>query len=139
MADQVDFAGSRDATAGPPGPGPSQPADSRQGTVPNPDSGAAQQAERGYRGSRLEFLGIRVSRGQASAGPLRRPIEGRLIGGVAAAIADRTGFDVSLVRAVIVVLALITSGFCAAAYVVAWLLIPAQGPNTSIGTRALSD
>jgi signal transduction histidine kinase len=102
-------------------------------------AGTAGRAERGQRTSRLESLGIRVSRGQASAGPLRRQVDGRLIGGVAAGIADRTGFDVSLIRAVLVVLALITSGFVAAAYVVAWLLIPAQGTNVSIGTRALSD
>jgi len=100
---------------------------------------AIDQPRRPSAPGRHEFLGIRVSRGQASAGPLRRPVEGRLIGGVAAGIADRTGFDVSLVRAVLIVLALITSGFCAAAYVVAWLLIPAQGTDTNIGTRALSD
>lgn len=44
-----------------------------------------------------------------------------------------------MLRAVLVVLALITYGFGAAAYVVAWLLIPAQGADTNIATRALSD
>lgn len=44
-----------------------------------------------------------------------------------------------MLRAVLVVLALVTYGFGAAAYVVAWLLIPAQGADTNIATRALSD
>jgi signal transduction histidine kinase len=70
---------------------------------------------------------------------LRRPLDDRLIGGVAAGIAQRTGLDVSLVRAALVVLALITSGFGGAAYVVAWLLIPAQGARTNIATRAVAD
>ena len=44
-----------------------------------------------------------------------------------------------MVRAIIVVAALATTGFGAAAYVVAWLLIPAAGAESSIGTRALRD
>ena len=61
---------------------------------------------------RLEALGLRVTRGPGSGGPLRREIDGSLLGGVAAGIAKRTGFDVSMVRALIVVAALATSGFC---------------------------
>jgi signal transduction histidine kinase len=88
---------------------------------------------------RLEALGVRVTRGPAGEGPLRREIDGSLLGGVANGIARRTGFDVGLVRAIIVVAALVTSGFAAAAYVVAWLLVPAAGAKTSIGSRALAD
>jgi signal transduction histidine kinase len=88
---------------------------------------------------RLESLGLRVTRGPAGTGPLRREIDGCLLGGVATGIARRTGFDVSVVRAVIVIAALATSGFAAAVYVVAWLLIPAVGAKSSIGTRALAD
>jgi signal transduction histidine kinase len=76
---------------------------------------------------------------QPSGGPLRRPVDGRLLGGVAIGIARRTGLDLSLVRAVLVVAALVTTGFGAAAYVVAWLLIPAQGADANIATRALAD
>jgi signal transduction histidine kinase len=54
-------------------------------------------------------------------------------------IAKRSGFDVGLIRAVIVVAALITTGFGAAVYVLAWLLIPAAGAESSIGARALRD
>jgi signal transduction histidine kinase len=147
MVDQADAAGYWDAAAGRQTAGAGQQtAGAARSDGAGPGSGASEssahtagRAGRGHRTSRLESLGIRVSRGPASGGPLRRHVEGRLIGGVAAGIADRTGFDVSLIRAVLVVLALITSGFCAAAYVVAWLLIPAQGADVSIGTRALND
>jgi signal transduction histidine kinase len=88
---------------------------------------------------RLEALGIRLTRGSASGGPLRRPFDGRVLGGVAAGIAARTGFDAGLIRAVLVIGALLTSGLLAALYVVAWLVIPADGTDIAIGTRALSD
>jgi signal transduction histidine kinase len=89
--------------------------------------------------ARLEGLGLRVTRGPAGSGPLRREIDGSLLGGVATGIAKRTGFDVGVVRGVIVVAALVTTGFGAAVYVLAWLLIPAAGAESSIGARALRD
>jgi signal transduction histidine kinase len=89
--------------------------------------------------ARLEAFGVKVTRGPASSGPLRREIDGSFLGGVAAGIAKRTGLDVGVIRAIIVVFALATTGFGAAVYVVAWLLIPATGSETSIGTRALRD
>lgn len=89
--------------------------------------------------ARLEALGLRVSRGPSGDGPLRREIDGCLLGGVAAGIAKRTGFDVGMVRVLIIVAAFATSGFAVAAYVVAWLLIPAAGADASIGARALAD
>lgn len=110
------------------------------------DAGAARHGAQSARPARhgrvrawLESMGIRLTRQQASGGPLRRPTQGRLIGGVAAGIAARTGFDVSLVRAVLVVATLVTSGFVAACYVVAWLAIPGEGEDAAIGTRALAD
>ncbi len=84
-------------------------------------------------------MGLRITRGPASGGPLRREPNGCLLGGVAAGIAKRTGFDVGLIRAVLVIAALITTGFGFAAYVVAWLLIPAEGADSSIGTKALAE
>ncbi len=87
----------------------------------------------------LTRLGARMRPYRPGDTPLRRPVEGRLLGGVAAGIAQRTGLDLSLVRAALVVLALVTYGFGAAAYVVAWLLIPAQGADSNIATRALAD
>ena len=73
----------------------------------------------------------RWARGPRADGPLRRRRENGLAGGVAAGVAARTGLDVTLVRAVFVVTA-VFSGFGAAAYVLAWLLIPAAGQDTSI-------
>jgi signal transduction histidine kinase len=71
-------------------------------------------------------------------GPLRRSREDRLAGGVAAGLAARTGLDVNLVRTGFVVAALV-SLFGAAAYVVAWLLIPAEGADGTIAGKALAD
>jgi signal transduction histidine kinase len=84
-------------------------------------------------------MGIRLTRGSVGAGPLRRVMEGRVLGGVAAGIARRTGFDAGLIRAVLGVTAVVTFGLVAAVYVVAWLLIPAEGTDTNIATQALSD
>jgi signal transduction histidine kinase len=93
----------------------------------------------GHWTSRLEARGIRLTRGKASGGPLRRAVDGRVFGGVAAGIARRTGFDAGLIRAVLVIGTLVTSGLFAALYVAAWLVIPAEGTDTAIGTRALTD
>ena len=93
----------------------------------------------GHWTARLEALGIRQSRGPASAGPLRRAADGRVFAGVAAGIARRTGFNAGLIRAVLAVGTVVTSGLLAALYVVAWLVIPADGTDTPIGTRALTD
>jgi signal transduction histidine kinase len=69
---------------------------------------------------------------------LRRRREEGLAGGVAAGLAARTGFGVTCVRTAFVVAALF-SGFGIAAYVVAWLLVPAAGADKSIGSTALND
>jgi signal transduction histidine kinase len=87
----------------------------------------------------LDALGIRLTRGAASGGPLRRAVDGRVFAGVAAGIARRTGFDAGLIRAILVIGTLLSSGLFAALYVVAWLVIPAEGSDTAIGTRALTD
>ena len=76
--------------------------------------------------------------GPRVAGALRRRPDDRLAGGVAAGLAARTGFDVTVVRIAFVV-ATLAGGFGAAAYVVAWLLIPAAGEERSIGSRAVAD
>lgn len=97
------------------------------------------QTQPGGWAARLEGLGVRVTRGPAGSGPLRRDIDGAALGGVASGIAKRTGFDVSVIRVVIVVAALVTTGYGAAVYVLAWLLMPAAGAESSIGGRALRD
>ncbi|MGE5136541.1 MAG: PspC domain-containing protein [Gemmatimonadota bacterium] len=80
----------------------------------------------------------RWRRGPRGSGPLRRSREDRLAGGVAAGLARRTGFNVTFVR-VAFIIASLASGFGVAAYVVAWLLVPAAGEDRSIGSRSLAD
>jgi signal transduction histidine kinase len=76
--------------------------------------------------------------GHGTGGPLRRGREDRLVGGVASGLAARTGFEVTLVRGAFVVTAPL-SGFGLAAYVLAWLLVPAAGEDTTIARKALTD
>ena len=73
-----------------------------------------------------------------STGPLRRARQDRMVGGVAAGLAERRGWDVTVVRCVFVLAALV-SGFGAAAYVLAWLLLPMAGESTSIASKAVTD
>jgi phage shock protein PspC (stress-responsive transcriptional regulator) len=65
---------------------------------------------------------------------LRRPRNGRLIGGVCAALADRFGWNVSLVR-LLFVLSILIPGPQVIFYLVAWVLIPGE-PATASGTGA---
>ena len=71
-------------------------------------------------------------------GSWRRVPEARRLGGVAAGFSARTGVDVTVVRTIFVLLAL-AGGSGIACYLVAWLLIPATGERTSIGSAALTD
>ncbi len=69
---------------------------------------------------------------------LRRRRDDRLLGGIAHALALRLGRDVTVVRIVLVIAGL-ASGFGVAAYVVVWLVVPAEDEPESIGMRALRD
>jgi len=96
------------------------------------------EPEAGYRWPERRRGLSRWARGPRTSGPLRRQPASGLAGGVAAGAAARTGLDVTLVRAVFVVTA-VFSGFGAAAYVLAWLLVPAAGQDASIGAKAFTD
>ena len=78
-------------------------------------------------------------RGPRDNGPLRRSTEDRLAGGVAAGLAARTGFDVTVVRIVIVVGTVLSGGFIALLYLLAWLLLPAAGAESNIASKAIAD
>lgn len=80
----------------------------------------------------------RWAQGPRDDGPLRRRQEDQLVAGVAAGLAARTGVDVTVIRIGFVVAALV-SGLGAAAYVMAWLLLPAAGTDSTIASRALAD
>src|SRR5260370_11284139 len=80
-----------------------------------------------------------VRRRGGNGGPLRRDPADRLGGGVASGVAAWKGFNATTVRIVFVVIAVISGGWCVPLYVVAWLLIPAAGADSSIGSKARSD
>jgi phage shock protein C len=69
---------------------------------------------------------------------LVRNRKGRMIGGVCAGLADHFGWDVTLVRVVVAVFAVITGGAGILAYLVAWALIPEEGDKTSIAEDIVS-
>ncbi len=62
---------------------------------------------------------------------LSRPVEGRMLGGVAAGIARYLDVDVNIIRIVFAVLTLI-GGAAVLVYLAAWLLIPEDGTDQSI-------
>ena len=62
-----------------------------------------------------------------------------MFGGVAAGLAKKTGFSVGLIRVVFIIATVLTTGYLAMGYVLAWLLIPAEDADGNIGTKALAD
>ena len=78
-------------------------------------------------------------RGPKDSGPLRRVPEDGLLGGVAAGLAVRTGWDLTLVRLVLVLLGLVTFGYAFVGYVLFWLLMPVAGTDRSIAARVKED
>lgn len=62
---------------------------------------------------------------------LRRPAEGRMLAGVAAGIARYLDVDVTAVRIILAVLAIV-GGAGVPIYLAAWLLIPEEGTEQSI-------
>ena len=62
---------------------------------------------------------------------LRRPTEGRMLAGVAAGIARYLDVDVTAVRIILAVLAIV-GGAGVPIYLAAWLLIPDEGSEQSI-------
>ncbi len=97
------------------------------------------QAHAGHWQSWIDFRARNWTHGPGKEGPFRRERENQLAGGIAAGIAAKTGFDVSAVRLALIVATLVTGGLAAAGYVLCWLVVPAAGAESSIGSRALSD
>ncbi len=58
---------------------------------------------------------------------------------MAAGVAAWRGFNVTTVRIVFVLIALVSTGWFVPLYVLAWLFIPAAGAETSIGSKARDD
>jgi phage shock protein C len=57
-------------------------------------------------------------------GPLIRPRHSRMIAGVCSGIAAYFGWDLSVLRILVVVFTVATSGFLIIGYVAGWVLIP---------------
>ena len=68
---------------------------------------------------------------------LARPRNGRMLAGVCAGIARYFGLDVTLVRVIWAVLAVITGGAGILAYLVAWILIPNEGQQSSVAENTV--
>ena len=79
----------------------------------------------------------RLQRGPRSTGPLQRSREDRIVGGVSAAVAARTGRDITFIRLLFVLAGLLTVGVLV--YMAAWALVPMAGEDATIASRAQKD
>lgn len=69
---------------------------------------------------------------------LVRSRKGRIVAGICAGAAEYFGWDVTLVRVIVAVIAVITGGAGLLAYLVAWAIIPEEGEKTSIAENLVS-
>jgi phage shock protein C len=69
--------------------------------------------------------------------PLYRPLEGRMVAGVAAGIAQYLGVDVTVVRIVLAVL-IVVGGAGVPVYAAGWLLIPDEGASQSVASQLIN-
>lgn len=63
---------------------------------------------------------------------LVRKRDGRMVAGVCAGLAAYYGSDVTLIRVIVVALALFTGGAGIVAYLVAWAIIPEEDQNAPV-------
>ena len=70
---------------------------------------------------------------QSRQEPLRRPVNDRMLAGVAAGIARYLGADVTIIRIVLAVLTFV-GGAGVPIYLACWLLIPEEGSDQSIAS-----
>jgi phage shock protein C len=69
---------------------------------------------------------------------LVRSRKGRMVAGICAGAAEYFGLDVTLVRVIVAVVAVLTGGAGLLAYLAAWAIIPEEGEKTSIAENLLS-
>jgi phage shock protein PspC (stress-responsive transcriptional regulator) len=69
---------------------------------------------------------------------MHRPVEGRVLAGVATALADATGISVAVVRLAFIV-GLLFGGLGLVLYAAGWALIPPEGAQRSAAERWLGD
>lgn len=63
---------------------------------------------------------------------LVRKRDGRMVAGVCAGLADYFGTDVTLLRVIVVAVAVITGGAGLLAYLVAWAIIPEEDQKSPV-------
>jgi phage shock protein C len=69
---------------------------------------------------------------------LVRSRDNRMVAGVCGGLAEYFGVDLTLIRVLVAVIALMTGGAGALAYLAAWLIIPEQGENVSVAENLVS-
>ncbi len=69
---------------------------------------------------------------------LVRSRKGRMVAGVCAGLAEYFGMDVTLVRVIVAVIAVITGGAGVLAYLAAWAIIPEEGEKNSIAENLVT-
>jgi len=72
---------------------------------------------------------------QTKQQPLARPVEDRMLAGVAAGIARYLNADVTVIRIVFAVLTIVGGGAGIALYLAGWLLMPEDGSEQSIASQ----
>jgi phage shock protein PspC (stress-responsive transcriptional regulator) len=82
-------------------------------------------------------MNIRTNQNQEEPRLLRRPSEGRILGGVAAGLATYFALDVAHVRIILVALSFL-GGAAIPLYLAGWLLIPEEGSDTAIANAVLT-
>jgi phage shock protein C len=75
---------------------------------------------------------------QDSSKVMMRSRKGRMVAGVCAGAAEYFGIDVTLVRVIVAVVAVITGGAGVLAYLAAWVIIPGEGEKTSIAENIVT-
>jgi phage shock protein C len=75
-----------------------------------------------------------VNHTHTASQPLERPLQGRMLGGVAAGIADFLGVDPTIARIAFAVLTVIGGGAGVVLYLAGWLLIPEEGRDQSMAS-----
>jgi phage shock protein C len=70
---------------------------------------------------------------------LARSRNGRMVAGICAGAAEYFGWDLTLVRVIVAVIAVISGGTGALAYLAAWAIIPEEGKKSSIAEDLISN
>jgi phage shock protein C len=82
-------------------------------------------------------MNIRTNQSRQEPRLLRRPADGRILGGVAAGLAGYFALEVTHVRIILVALSFL-GGAAVPLYLAAWILIPAEGSDIAIADEILN-